>query len=399
MDSLQPQPPEISSTEDENQPAFGRLRELEKEVKRLNFKLDRAAKEKQTLSTLLARTSDDLEKSSEIIKKMFGRYLSTEVMDSLLEDPAALELGGEQRMVTIMITDLRGFSELSERLAPEQVVNMLNTYFEIMVDIILRHHGTINEIIGDALLVIFGAPQQMEDRTQRAVACAIDMQNAMPKVNELNLREGLPELEMGIGINETEVIVGNIGSSKRSKYAVVGSGVNMTSRIESYSVGGQILVSESVMQKIGHLLHIDAQQEVIPKGAQESIRIFEVSGIAGDDHRALQMYRPPLCRLAREIPIHYIILKDKHVTDQKFTGAMIRLSTHCAEVRLNPSVQAMANLQLELAGVNKALFAKPFYGKVVQSNDDEGGKHLIRFTSIPPEIDAFFEAHLQFATR
>jgi len=388
VDHLQHTHTTSSSNDGEGDTSFDKLEQLEKEIKRLNFRLDRAVKEKQTLSTLLARTSEDLEKSSEIIKKMFGRYLST----------AALELGGEQRTVTIMITDLRGFSELSERLSPKQVVQMVNIYFEIMVDIILSHHGTINEIIGDALLVIFGAPQQMEDRTQRAVACAIEMQNAMPKVNELNRREGLPGLEMGIGINETEVIVGNIGSSKRSKYAVVGSGVNMTSRIESYSVGGQVLVSESVIQKIGHLLRIDAQRDVNPKGTEEPIQIYEISGIAGHYHHSLEMHHPPLFRLAQEIPIHYLILKGKRIDNQKFSGSMIRLSTHCAEVRLNHPVPAMTNLQMELAGVNNALFSKPFYGKVVPSSDEKETMQMIRFTSIPPVIDAFFQAHLQYAT-
>ncbi len=173
-----------------------------------------------------------------MLKKMFGRYLSTEVMNSLIENPSALELGGEKRKVTVMMTDLRGFTAIAERLEPEKVVQMLNLYFEIMVDVVLKYNGTINEIIGDALLIIFGAPQEMPDRTQRAIACAIDMQNAMVRVNKENRSKALPELEMGIGLNETEVIIGNIGSSKRSKYTVVGSGVNMTSRIESYTVGG-----------------------------------------------------------------------------------------------------------------------------------------------------------------
>ncbi len=165
---------------------------------------------------------------SDLLKKMFGRYLSTEVMNTLIENPSALELGGEKREVTIMMTDLRGFVALTERLKPEKVVEMLNAYFEVMVDIVLKYNGTINEIIGDALLVIFGAPQEMPDRADKAIACAIDMQNAMANVNTDNRNNGLPELEMGIGINEDEVIVGNIGSSKRSKYTVVGSGVNFT---------------------------------------------------------------------------------------------------------------------------------------------------------------------------
>ncbi|NVM25550.1 MAG: adenylate/guanylate cyclase domain-containing protein, partial [Desulfobacterales bacterium] len=257
------------------------LGKIEKELRVLNFKVERASKNKYTLSTLLSRTSEDLEKSSELVKKIFGRYLSTEVMKSLLEDPLALELGGERRKVTIMMTDLRGFSALAERLEPEQVVQMLNNYLEVMVDIILQYNGTINEIIGDALLVIFGAPQQMPDRAQRAIACAIEMQNAIKEVNEQNQDMGSPELEMGIGLNDAEVIVGNVGSRKRSKYGVVGSGVNMTSRIESYTVGGQILVSESVRKEAGEVLRIDDQMEVHPKGAETPFTIYNVGGISG----------------------------------------------------------------------------------------------------------------------
>ncbi len=213
------------------------------------------------------------EEEKKFVKDIFGRYLSTEVMKSLIENPSALELGGEKRTVTIMMTDLRGFTAMSERLKPEQVVQMLNTYFEVIVDVVLKYNGTINEIIGDALLVIFGAPQEMSDRTQKSIACAIEMQNVMAEVNEENRAQGLPELEMGIGINETEVIVGNIGSSKRSKYSVVGSGVNMTSRIESYTVGGQILISDSARQAAGEVLRIDAQRDVLPKGAETPLRI------------------------------------------------------------------------------------------------------------------------------
>ncbi|MBW1941696.1 MAG: hypothetical protein JRJ51_02545, partial [Deltaproteobacteria bacterium] len=224
---------------------------------------------------------------SALLKKMFGRYLSTEVMNAILKDPSSLELGGERRTVTIMMTDLRGFTALSERLEPEKVVQMLNAYFEVMVDIILKYHGTINEIIGDALLVIFGAPNEMPNRNAQAIASAIDMQNAMTEVNRQNRLNGLPELEMGIGLNEAEVIVGNIGSTKRSKYAVVGSGVNMASRIESYTVGGQVLISESVKREAGDILRIDNRMDVLPKGAQAPLSIYDVGGIGGDYNLAL----------------------------------------------------------------------------------------------------------------
>lgn len=374
------------------------VRTIEKEMHRLNFQLERDMKEKRTLSTLLARTSEDLEKSSELIKKMFGRYLSNEVMNSLLDDPGALALGGEKRTVTIMVTDLRGFTALAERLKPEQVVQILNAYFEVMVDVILQHHGTINEIIGDSLLVIFGAPQALTDRTQRAIACAIDMQNAMARVNERNSREGLPLLEMGIGINDTEVVVGNIGSSKRSKYAVVGSGVNVTSRIESYSVGGQILVSDSVLQEAGQILRVDSQQDVIPKGMEASIRIYGIGGIAGHYNLALENKPLQLRTLARKIPIHCTMMDGKSSEEKIVRGDVIRLSADSATVLLNAPVGALTNLKMELDGVDEKLSARRFYGKVIRAQAQEECTYLIRFTSLSPEIDAYFQAHLRHAT-
>ena len=373
---------------------FGRI---EKEVKTLNFKVERALKDKKTLSTLLSRTSEDLEKSSELIKKMFGRYLSTEVMNTLLEDPSALELGGEKRKVTIMMTDLRGFTALSERLKPEQVVQLLNSYFEVMVDVVLQYSGTINEIVGDALLVIFGAPQEMPDRAQRAIACAIEMQNAMAKVNGRNRAQGLPDLEMGIGLNETEVIVGNIGSSKRSKYAVVGGGVNMTSRIESYSVGGQILISESVRQEAGEILRIDAQRDVLPKGAETPLRIYEVGGIAGHYNLALEGEDQPLVTLTQHIPLRYTVLEGKNAHKKELAGSVVRLSKKCAEINLGETVSLLTNLKMNLTDVDERLSARHFYGKVIDRPGKKGPTQVIRFTSVPPEVDAYFQAHLKFA--
>ncbi len=397
LDKLKYDIDQLNIANDEKEVMLESLGKIEKELTKLNFRLERALKEKNTLSTLLSHTSEDLEKSSELIKKMFGRYLSTEVMNSLLDDPSALELGGEKRRVTIMMTDLRGFTALSERLKPEQVVQMLNSYFEVMVDVVLQYNGTINEIIGDALLVIFGAPQEMSDRAQRAIACAIEMQNAMAKVNDQNCAQGLPELEMGIGLNETEVIVGNIGSSKRSKYAVVGSGVNMTSRIESYSVGGQILISESVRQEAGEILRIDTQRDVLPKGAETPLRIYEVGGIGGHYNLALEAKDPALVTLMRKIPLRYTVLAAKDIGKKELEGSVVRLSKNCAEITLDRPISVLTNLRINLTAVDEKLSARDFYGKVIERSGKKGPTQLIRFTSVPPEIDAYFQAHLQLA--
>jgi class 3 adenylate cyclase len=356
---------------------------------RMNFCQRRVIEEREARVTEL----------SEFLKKMFGRYLSTEVMNSLIENPSALELGGERRQVTIMMTDLRGFTALSERLEPEKVVQLLNSYFEVMVEVVLEYNGTINEIIGDALLIIFGAPQEMPDRAQRAIACGIDMQNAMAQINEENRSQGLPELEMGIGLNETEAIVGNIGSSKRSKYAVVGSGVNMTSRIESYTVGGQILISESVRKEAGEVLRIDAQRDVLPKGAETPLRIYEVGGIAGRYNLALEWKQPALVTLAWQIPLRYTLLEGKDIGKKGLEGSVLRLSKKSAEIDFNEPIEPLTNLKMNLGDVDEKLSAKDFYGKVIDRSWENRQTHVVRFTSVPPEVDAYFQALRQYAAR
>ena len=360
-----------------------------------SLKMQRLALSNYRVTKLLEKSSEELEKSLEFLKTMFGRYLSHEVMTSLIENPSALELGGEKRNVTIMMTDLRGFTALSQRLEPEQVVQMLNSYFEIMVEVVLKFKGTINEIIGDALLVIFGAPQEMPNRAQQAIACSISMQNAMARVNEQNRALGLPDLEMGIGLNETEVIVGNIGSSKRSKYSVVGSGVNMTSRIESYSVGGQVLVSESVRHETGEVLRIDSERVVFPKGAEASLKIYEIGGIAGQYNLAIEGEDPPLVELRRQIPIAYQVLEGKTDGKRASVGSVLRLSKKCAEIALDRPVEMLTNLKMNFGDVDENLAIKFFYGKVFENAAPNEKIHLVRFTSLPPEIDAYFQSHRQ----
>lgn len=399
LDKLKYTIEQLNIPNDEKKVMLQLLSKIEEELKILNFKGERASKDKYTLSTLLSRTSEDLEKSLELLKKMFGRYISTEVMKSLLEDPSALELGGERRTVTIMMTDLRGFTALAERLEPEQVVQMLNSYLEVVVDVVLQYNGTINEIIGDALLVIFGAPQQMPDRAHRAIACAIEMQNTMKEVNKQNQKMGLPELEMGIGLNDAEVIVGNIGSSKRSKYGVVGSGVNLASRIESYTVGGQILISESLLKYVGEDLRIDGQMEVLPKGAEAALRIYEVGGIAGRYNLALEGRETALVSLLQQIPLQYTVLEGKNTQKEGLEGSIVRLSEKRAEVTLGGPVEPLTNLKMNLGDVDEKLATKHFYGKVIERSEEKGLTHMVRFTSVPPEVDAYFQALLKYAAK
>jgi adenylate cyclase len=229
----------------------------------------------------LAQANVDLEKRNNLIRQVFGRYLSDAVVGTLLDQPQGLQLGGERRTITILTSDLRGFSTLAERLPPEQVIDMLNLYLEDMAEVINQYQGTIDEFMGDGILVLFGAPIAQTDDALRAVACACAMQLTMGAVNEKLQALHLPQIEMGIGINTGEVIVGNIGSEKRTKYGVVGSSVNLAYRIESFTSGGQILISEQTRQAVGRNVQIAAEQRVHPKGFAQPVSVYEVYGVRG----------------------------------------------------------------------------------------------------------------------
>ena len=217
-----------------------------------------------------------LERNEKFIRATFGRYLSDEIVTDILERPEGLELGGDLREVTIMMSDIRGFTTLSERLAPAQVVTMLNRYLGAMTDIIMAHQGTIDEFIGDAILAVFGAPQHREDDADRAVRCALAMQAAMDEINAQNEAEGLPAIKTGIALNTGDVIAGNIGSERRSKYGFVGHPMNVTSRIEDLSAGGEILLSDSTLEKLTAEVDVIDSQELKVKGIDQTIVVHKI---------------------------------------------------------------------------------------------------------------------------
>ena len=159
------------------------------------------------------------------IRETFGRYLAPQVVDQILESPDGLKIGGKREIVTILISDLRGFTSLSETKDPEEMVILLNRYLKRMSEIIIAYDGIIDEFIGDAILAIFGITERHEDHAAKAVACSLEMQNALFKLNKEIEKEGYPHLEMGIGINTGAVLVGNIGSEIRMKFGIVGSPV------------------------------------------------------------------------------------------------------------------------------------------------------------------------------
>jgi adenylate cyclase len=337
----------------------------------------------------IQRLAKQLELRNQFIRATFGRYLTDEVVASLLDSPEGLRLGGERRKVTILMSDLRGFTSLAGRLAPEQVVTILNRYLGTMVDVIMQYQGTIDEFIGDAIFVIFGAPLWMDDHAQRAVACAVAMQLAMASVNAQNRSESLPEVEMGIGVNTGEVVVGNIGSHKRAKYGLVGSHVNLTARIESYTVGGQILISEATRQTVGPDITVDEQIAVEAKGIEQPITLYDVRGIGGQYNLCLPELEDTFFPLQAEIPLEYTVLEGKHIGRTVFTGSFVQLSVKGGEVRSEHPVSPLSDIKMRLMGPTGEEVAGDLYGKIVGKPTDRRASFAVRFTSIPPEVATF----------
>ena len=229
----------------------------------------------------------------DFIQDAFGRFVTPELVERFMTDPSSLKLGGRLQEVTIMMSDLRGFTRLAADLGPEETVYLLNAYLGRMSDVILKHDGTINEFLGDGILVLFGAPEGRPSDPERAARCAIAMQIALAELNREHqrLHPEWPPLLMGIGINTGPVVAGNIGSEQRVKYGVVGDPVNMTGRIESLTVGSQILISEATRAQIAEVVEVAAEPiRVSVKGREAPLVIHELLGVASDPPLRLPDY-------------------------------------------------------------------------------------------------------------
>jgi class 3 adenylate cyclase/ferredoxin len=289
--------------------------------------------------------SIELEVRNRLLHETFGRYLSDDIVNSLLESPSAITLGGKEHNVTIMMTDLRGFTNISENLSGSKVVTMLNHYLAMMIEHIQKYRGTVIEFLGDGLLCLFGAPVETQNHADEAVACAIEMQNRMKAVNAWNKENGFPILNMGIGINTGECIVGNIGSEKTMKFSVIGQNVNVCARIESYTTGGQIYISENTQKSAKSELRIENRESVHPKGLASPISIFLVEGIGAPYNLEKTVARTYLRNLKKPLNMLCFPVKGKHL-DVKAQKCVILSISETEAVIICRNIDVLENIRL-----------------------------------------------------
>jgi adenylate cyclase len=337
----------------------------------------------------LVALNKELERRNQFIRQTFGRYTSEDIVGVLLDLPEGLKLGGEKRQVSLLMSDLRGFTALAERLEPTVVVALLNRYLSAMIEIIQEQGGTIDEIIGDAILVIFGAPVTMEDAALRAVRCALAMQQAMGEVNAYNCQKGWPEIEMGIALHTGEVVVGNIGSTKRSKYGVVGQMVNLTARIETFTVGGQVLVSPTLVGSAAGLI-LGEEIRVHGKGMQKPLKCRELLGHADYPELSRQEEAPVFLNLEEPLSFAYVVLAGKQLAGDKKPASLISVSPRQAVIEVAGELPLYANLML----AQEAMFpGEELYAKVTRALDEPSLQYVIHFTSVPAAIRAWLDGH------
>ena len=211
-----------------------------------------------------------------LARAAYGRFVPHHVVEQILAQPDSLRPGGSNQLATILFADIRDFTPLSERRRPEQVVQLLNTYFQAMTDVIFAHGGTLDKYIGDGLMALFGAPYTSDRDAVNAVKAAIEMQERVVGLRAELKSLDLPELGIGIGINTGEVTVGYIGSAQRIDYTAIGDAVNLAARLEHTAERGQIRISESTKEALGGQFRTSPLGSIVVKGRQEPVKVHEI---------------------------------------------------------------------------------------------------------------------------
>ncbi len=242
--------------------------------------------------TVLIRTRDEVGRLGETFNDMvaglrqrerlratLGRYVSDEVASRILSEADDLDVHGETRTVTVLFLDMRGFSSLTEHMAPREVLELINAYFDIIIDCVTEAQGMVNKFIGDAVMAVWGAPRPIADPELKAIRCAYAIQKRLGAHNWQRLQSGLPVVNVGIGINTGTAVAGNVGTERRLEYTVLGHEVNMAQRLESIAQPGQILVSARTFEAVRGRVTAQPLDPVRVKGKQEPVVPFEITGL------------------------------------------------------------------------------------------------------------------------
>ena len=345
-------------------------RNYEKFIQKQNMELQ-SAKEIKTLNA-------KLEERNKVLKQVFGKYFSESIVNVILESPGGSELGGERADVVVLMADLRGFTSLSDTLPGEVIVDMVDHFLGEMTRIINECRGTIIEFLGDAVLAVFGFPYALKMPEENALIAAIKMQNQMKSINSYNIEHEYPVIEMGVAIHKGDVFIGNIGSEYMMRYNVIGQAVNVCSRIQSYSFGEQVLVSEKSIKNIRDMVSVRDSFDIAVKGVRGNIHVCEVIKYYGD---VLYKVEESSGDYLRDVKgnISALIYRtfDKTVEDYAIAGQVLMASPR--EIVISASAKAINDLAPHM-DVELFVLGETAYAKYIGMSF---GELTFRFTYVP----------------
>jgi adenylate cyclase len=321
---------------------------------------------------------DEAMKRMKVSLKSFTRFAPEEIVREVVAEGKEAILGGEKREVTLLFCDLRGFTMLSEKKRPVEIVSLLNNHFDAMVRLISKYRGFVIDFQGDSVFAAFGALALDPDHAEHGVRCAIEMQLERQRLNESNRAMGLPILEMGIGLNTGICLVGNMGSTMRIKYGVLGHAVNLSARIESFTAGGQIMISAVTHDIVKNIFSMQGPLEGQAKGIAGSIQIWEVLGVKGHPTLRLPPVVPKLKVLTKPLPVTIKLIRGKQIIPESKPAHLIKLAQTGCEVKLkqNLNVHSAIIIQLGLLPEDRAASIE---GKIVGTGTEDRAV-IVRFS-------------------
>ena len=302
----------------------------------------------------------------------------------------------QTRMVTILLADLRGFTAIAAEFPSGTVIEMLNPVLIKMSEIIFKHGGTIDKFMGDAIMVLFGAIIERDDDVARALSCAVEMQTRMQQLNIEHKNKGLPDLYMGIGINTGEVMAGVLGSDVYSEYTVIGDEVNLASRIEAFSLRGQVLISDSTYERCRDFVEASEPMIVHVKGKSQTVCVREVTSIPTKGLRVPRQEIRRSHRVAVQLPFHYQLLLGGIVLPEIHRGFIHDIGYHGVLVELASPQPPMTEFKLAFDLPHVSFSADNVYGRVVNQKTRDGRTLTgVEFTSVPAAVNAKIQLFVQ----
>lgn len=343
---------------------------------------------------------DDLMESVHALSKPVMTQADEASLRQLFGQNIAVALARTQavdsRRVTILLSDLRGFTSVAEKYTALEMVESLNRYFGRMSEIIIRHGGTIDKFMGDAIMALFGAPISREDDLEAALACAIEMQIAMHDINAENGTFGMAPLFMGIGINTGEVVAGPIGSVLHTEYTVIGDQVNLASRVEAHSLRGQILLSENTYSLAKDFIETGSVNEVKVKGKKNTVHMYELLAT-----RKPTLLKAPAReirnshRVEADIPLRFYRIEHTSVLPEAIKGRVIDISYGGMYIVSPTEVEPFTDILIEMSMSVLDVELTEIYAKVLRvAKVGESFEYRIEFTSIAPHVSAVIKEHV-----